>query len=1005
MEINSYLSFISSGGTSIGYIALNETIPLLLNFDLEDFKNIGVKKGNYSKPVKIPGSKESNRLFSNIFSINSSDWSYNVNKKQQVIVVTNGVQTFNGYLQLTKINQKSRSYNSAPQEISYDCVVFDSKVNFLSELDSKLLTDLDLSQYDHVLNDYYTQETTGNTWQDAYVYPMLYSPSIVNYKTTDFKPAIYAMKYLEQMQIDNQFTLTGNIFNDEQFQKLIIPYNGETPKISEQDRLDRMFQSSVSGGTTFAASRTANSNAYTVDTLTAIDWYFPTNFPTYPAFPLFGKKVTYNNDSDGDNFDTTNNFDISTNRFTSPGSGSYDFSISWVGLFTWESPTDDGWLYENSADPALSAGTSLPIKVLLVKNRASITNYSQLLANTLAEWTDETVKIPQRANIALSGPDIIAGMTYQKNIFFSEIAENIQLGIGDTVEVVIFTDANRLLDATTYWDSSANVGGPTDSNNIDVDISFVFASNIGAVNRFKNTPYIADIQNGDTVRLNDFIPKQYKQSTLLNDLFAMHNVYMYNSEENERELICQTRETFYSGTSYLDWSRKFETDKEWNLVLLSDLQTKRRYFKYKDDSDVFNKNFLDSVGYSYGTKEVVFDNEYLVGDSATEVGFSPTPLIKNGFNIIVPAIDSITPKNNIRILYYEGMKEGSWAYNGDFAVNYFKTSYPYAGHFGGTNAPQNPSYDLNWSINDFYYYNLDSTYTNSLYDRYWDDYIDFIANGKLLTAFFNLTEKDINEFRFNKKIWIDFFQSYFYVNKIIDFNASSPGLTKVELHKIYEGNKNRPRLRRGDTAFKPQGEIAVGVNPGGGNTSGNRPVGTATVLIDEKGDNNYGGGSGVILGNENETSAQSKGYIVQGDNNTVKSSDNTTILGSSNNSVGFGVTSPIIIGGSSNEIYGPSTGTTIIGGSGNFIDGALTGLTIIGTNNLTITSQTQADAVYIGGVKISNGVIYDANVSGGTLAIWSSSTASNSIIANNNTGNYVGAPFGNVLGGNRNYIN
>ncbi len=1106
MEPISYISFVSTGGTSVGYIPLNESIPLLLNFSLEDFKNIGNRNGSYSKPVKIPGSKEANILFGQIFSINSADWSFNVNKKQTVIVYTNGVKTFKGYLKLNRINVKSNTLNDAEQLISYDCVIFDNRTNLFTELGTKQLTDFDFSQYDHVLNNFYTQETTGNTWQDAYVYPMMYSPSVVNYKTKDFLPSIFLRKYLEQMQIDNNFTFTGQILDDEQFVKQIIPYNGEVPKISEEVRLDRMFQASVSGDSKFETIRNANSFFHTV--APTLDYYYVENFPY--SVSTFGKAVNYNNDSAGSNFDTGGNYNTSLYRFTSPANGTYDFNIAFRTLLTWSGITD-GWLYPDSADPALSAGTPFKFYVRLVKNRASVVTQTNLEANSVAWWhVEDAVTIPQRPNIASAGPDINAGQIYLKTFDFNENATSVYLGQGETVDVMFYTDANRLTEATTYWDSSGHVGQAVDDDNVAVGFSLLFTSNVGSMNRFKNTPHIGNIDNGDTIYLNDFILKQVSQNDLFASVVLMNNLYLQENPENEREIYVKTREEFYSGTSYTDWSDLFCTDMEWNIQLLSELQSKRIFFQYKEDKDPYNTNYKQSTGVQYGTKEVIFDSELLQGESKKEVIFSPTPLQVNGFGNIVSAIDSAAPKNNIRILYYEGMREGNWVYQGDFNVNYNRQQYAYAGHFGGSGAPYNPTYDLNWSLNDFYYFPLETTYTNSLYDRYWDDYIDFIANGKLLTGFFNLTEKQINELDFGKKIWIEFFKSYFYLNKITDFNASKPGPTKVELFKVYEGNKNRPRGRRGDTIYKPQGETIATLDNQGGGTSGTQG-GSATILQDAKADNTINtDGGGAVLGTGNNI-IQTKGFIVNSDDNTILGATKATILGGAGNKISGGPVGAFILNGIDNSIFGINSGTTILGGSGNTISGKISGVTIINTNNLTITAQTEA-ATYIENITFKDGVISNAtlsgvtvdgylpltggiltggltgtsvdfsgpimsagtdlynifatsvsagqtfvqpglntytggtvsaptvNISGATLtslssvtvsattlysgstnlssifapisvsagtsaSLWSASTGSNSIIANNGTGNYAGSAYGNVMGGYGNFIN
>ena len=57
-----------------------------------------------------------------------------------------------------------------------------------------------------------------------------------------------------------------------------------------------------------------------------------------------------------------------------------------------------------------------------------------------------------------------------------------------------------------------------------------------------------------------------------------------------------------------------------------------------------------------------------------------------------------------------------------------------------------------------------------------------INNGKMLTAFFNLKESDIQPLELNDKIRID--NSWWNINRVIDYNANGNELTQVELISI-----------------------------------------------------------------------------------------------------------------------------------------------------------------------------------------------------------------------------
>ena len=960
---NTYIQLIStSGDTGVnGYIYLTEGISVPVSYEIANIQDIATKNSSYSKPVKIPGSKENNIMFGNIFKINTTDWTFDINIKQKMILVQNGVVVLRGYMKLNGVTKKSPTGIQGDQEIFYDIVLFEDRTSFYDDLGDSLLEQLDYSQYNHTYNNFYTQETTGNTWEHAYVYPMQYNPSAVNYKTKNFLPAIFVKSYWNKIFQTHGYSYECTTVDTDQFEAQIIPFNGE-PKLSEEAREQRMFQASVSGDVLYQATRVANTNGYTSDNLSTADWYYVENYALFgpTVFSGFGRTVNYNNDSTLPNFDSGSTYDTTLYTFTSPANGTYDFDIAFRGLFTW-SAVSDGWLYPNSADPSLSAGTALPFYVRLVKNKSGVTTKPQLETNTVAWWYDDSsVKIPQRGNITTSGPDISAGQEYQKTFDFAGTAQSVYLAAGDTVQVMFFTDANRLIDATTYWDTSGHVGQATNDDNVAVGLEFLFTSNVGVMNRFKNIPHIANIDNGDEVILSDFIPKNIKQKDFISSIIKLNNFYITTDEDNDRKLIIRTRDEFYDTNEYVDWTDKWQRRDESEVKFLSDLTNRRLILRYKDDSDSFNKYYKDTTGINYGAKYLDFENQFLQGDKVIEPIFSPTPIVRNAFGLDVPAIDSMVPKNNIRILYYNGMKEGSWTYQGDFLVSQSKGYYPQASHFYPGN--DDIQYDLNFSENDYYFIPLDETYTNNLYNQHYAKTVNQLANGKLFTGWFNLNEYDIKKLDFRKKVWL--LDSYYYLNRVVDYDANAQSLTKVELIKADEGLRNRPRRRKGDTAYKPQGELIDEIYNQGGGTSGTQG-GSSTILQEAKGDNTINtDGGGAVLGTGNEV-RQSSGFIVQGDDNTLLGANKSTVLGSGNKVMG-GPSGAFIIG-DSNEVYGLTTGATIINGSNNVIDGKVTGVTIIGSSNITITAQTEADAVYVGGVKISNGVISNATISGATV--------------------------------------
>jgi hypothetical protein len=144
-------------------------------------------------------------------------------------------------------------------------------------------------------------------------------------------------------------------------------------------------------------------------------------------------------------------------------------------------------------------------------------------------------------------------------------------------------------------------------------------------------------------------------------------------------------------------------------------------------------------------------------------------------------INGQTPKTNIRILFDGGEQPcGNWNLIANGTIGTFDIdTYPAITHFDNANTP---SFDINFGTCDYYYYNPLTLTNNTLWNLYWRRTINQINVGKMLTAYFYLNESDINLLKLNDKIRID--NSWWNINKVIDYNANLNQLTKVELISV-----------------------------------------------------------------------------------------------------------------------------------------------------------------------------------------------------------------------------
>jgi hypothetical protein len=376
---------------------------------------------------------------------------------------------------------------------------------------------------------------------------------------------------------------------------------------------------------------------------------------------------------------------------------------------------------------------------------------------------------------------------------------------------------------------------------------------------------------GSTLSVNQYVPSEIKQSDFIKSILQMYNLYIEQDVDNPYNLVLRHRDEYYDSGAEKDWSKKLAKDKDQQLIFLPDLTNKKLKLTYAPDTDEFNTMYKQATREIYGQLEYTFDNEYVKDVDTQELIFSPTPVTLTSFGAYVPAIVGSAPNTNIRILYDGGLQSCQpfdildFGTTGEFGL----TSYPMLGHFDNA---LTPSFDINFGTNDFYFYEPLSLTANNLYNLYWRRTVNQINVGKMLIAFFDLDEVDIQSLKLNDKIYID--NSWWNINKIQDYNGNQRQLTKVELISI-DTEIDLARFKTG--LGRPFGDIMVGVGVDalvGRNTFNNNVI--------------LPGANAQVFGKGNVVTAGTKGIIV-GDGQTLSESgmviNNLTVTNTINGDV------------------------------------------------------------------------------------------------------------------------
>lgn len=954
-----------------GNLQVANDIPMSFNYELADIKDPTKKTGSFSKTISIPGTKENNIIFGGAFDVTSTFEFFNPNLKADCIVMVNTEILMNGYMQLSSIDVK-RGTDLEGDEITYNIVIFDKSVDLISKFGDSLLSDLDFSRYDHILSFSAVTNSWNNTPADGYTYPLMYKGSTSVYKTENFSPAIFYKKYLQQMAYENGFSFGGSLMDDTTetgaiFAKEIIPYNGDIPQTTQAELDSRKFRAGLTGATATTINDFSFS-AYTSINKTA--------------------QVILNDDGTLPNFDNNGNYDTSLGQWVVQKSGHYYLDADIAFKLTFDSSGQTAYYNIPSAGqgeptgiiPLAPAGL-LPnigvVKLVAKKNGIQVGS----IQNNIGVPTNT-------ASLSVTDPypafGSVNGYTHERTANLSgSLLIGQQLNVND---VISFHWEFVVLKAMRFQQTKVN----TTIIPIQITTEVLEDYNPLVKTNVRNTPKVGSLIDGDLISLSNFIPKEVKCVDLFKDLFNRYNVYVTQDANNTNVVNLDSRNDYYNAGVKLDYSNKKNYDSTDSIKLLAELQSKELDFSYKTDKDYYNTSYQTAYNEVAGRKRVRFNNDFIKNTKKVSSIFSPTLSVTSGplgAEIIVPGInvtDSINllaPKTNIRVLYMAGEKpsKSTWTFNYIDASGANQSSgMTTQGQALHTDDPLNPTIDLNFGINQSEF--ISETYnttSNNLYERYWRDYVQSINKGKIITSMFKLTEADVAFLRKNMNTKLFIKNSYWIISKIIDFNPTKNGFTKLELIKFTDSSKYT-KVRR--PFLKPIKDYSEYIGDITGTISISPPIG-----VGDSRDNIIGNSSAIVIGTGNTVSpTASNSFILGNDNEVVNGSLNSGILGGNNNRVSG--TNSFAIGTNNAEILGSNE--VWIGDSFKIENGEITSRPEFCTSGITTSS---INACYSAGtISINNNVASSTSTATGTTSFaW----------GNNNTANGTNSFVG---GGNNN---
>lgn len=752
-------------------IPLFTDAPTPVTLSIEDIREPDKTSSSYSESIELPYTKELVVITDDIASTNSAQTNFNPNYKTPAEIIQNGVTVIKGSMKIKKIIIDPLKHDT---RIVADFV--GEKLNLYSNIGDKFIRgntnpsdDLDFSSYDHELNNTNVRASWAAANGTGYYYGLVdygYKGSGVNsqdikaFNINHLRPQLFAREVLLKIFQDAGNTWTSTFLDSAFFESIVLSCDDEI-KITALAKAQRTTHAGITGGIGSAL----------------ID--------TFPLTHSGGRWVSSNNfDILKINDATSSPFVDAGSQFYAPG---YRIQMNASGRYIVKSVGNWSITIDNTG------ASNGPV--------TDIADFLYSMQMHVEKWNGS-------AWVNIGNSEILDGVGGSDN------AEGSSISAFYAIELDVYLNSGDFI-RTTYDVFVSNVllknAGGAHVVTGTTTYSVAFNNAFTAYDVFMSVEQVDLINEGDTVEVNQALPKNFKQKDFVKSIMQTFNLQLMQDKVNPNNYYIEPWGSFYTGTP-IDWSSKVDGNKPFEIMPVGDNDVKKYIFRFKNDGDYWNKKYSDNWQRVYGDLEVDTENQFNTSDKIIEPMFSPTPLVgsTNDFStyLYLPHVynkDEKTDntgfrgydtayvrtstdavklhKSNCRLMFKGGLISGTWKFK-QLSGTTTETTYPYVGTLDN---PLTPTFDLNFGTPKEIYIKQYPDYTgfaglDNIYSEYWEDFINAVTNktSKVVRMSLILDETDINDVDFRNPVII--LGTKYLLNKIENFTKK--GSTIVELLTI-----------------------------------------------------------------------------------------------------------------------------------------------------------------------------------------------------------------------------
>lgn len=767
-----------------------DDLELSLNYQITDITDITSRSTSFSKTIVIPGTINNNEFFKNIFELNIdlSVSSYNPKVAIPCSISIGDNQVFVGNMQLLKVvkNQKL---------VEYEVIVTGILKNILYNFGDYFLSDLDLSEYNHTRN----KTTISDSWDyqivknqanydasglgEGYVYPYINYGNSSNIGTVSYVydqyPAIYAKTIIDKLFEFAGYSYTSRFFNTPYFKSLIIPFTNDKLEYTKSELSGLTTTVGVNQSNPEPSSFLTNANFAYEATAGVTGWR--------QIAPVLRRGNAYNNYTKGYYFplelesgsiyntpmqDPNNRWTINLNqipgtKYLATQDGYYDIDFEMAFIMKYINTNGVGqsirytsrvFTYGCAIEKVTSTGQVFTIGVSPTPNGFQST-FAPSAGTHASPWYDTATELSISQNI-----------------------QNVYLQAGDSLRIKFYIS----------YPINFNWALPANSDKV-LAVPLIKNNQGGTQANYLSVKPSSNVitQAVIPIDMNQILPSLKMRDFFLS-ICKMFNLVVADDPNKSGNILIEPKDIFYNSRKKIkDWTPLLDEFFDIEITPMSELDVRQYKFNYTEDDDYYNKQYTNEVNEIYSNTQVDFINEFSNEVRELTVSFSPTP---DTDNFISPKVapffadlegtTTMKPKKSKpRILFYTGLKSGSWKLRNnpnDTDTSY--STYPYTGMWDD---PYNPTYDLGWGKVQKIYWGSQVYPNQNLTQMWYSSTLNELedVNSKLVTANFYLSANEMSDFDFRDIILLD--NNYYRVNKIMDYDPNSTDkTTRVELYKL-----------------------------------------------------------------------------------------------------------------------------------------------------------------------------------------------------------------------------